>query len=301
MNRRNFICTGALLFNPYLRAQKSTYESFDELIVLTTNDVHSQIDPFSAQDPQFPNMGGFAKRAYAISQIRKQMEHILVLDSGDVFQGTPYFNFFKGELEYKLMRNMGYDAGTLGNHDFDLGLENLKLQLPHAAFPMVCSNYRFEGTVLEDHPQIRKYSIHSKGPFRIGIYGLGIRLNGLLPDTVSNAVTYEDPVACAQTMETYLAETEACNLIICLSHLGYSYADARISDCVLAQHLKHTHWIAGGHTHTFLEDGIQVLNASHRPILITQQGWGGAWLGATRFKLTKSGKNGSFIHQKITL
>jgi 5'-nucleotidase len=301
MNRRNFIRTGALLFSPYLHAQKTIHESSDELIVLTTNDVHSQIDAFSAQDPQFPNMGGFAKRAFAIAQIRKQMKHVLVLDSGDVFQGTPYFNFFKGELEYKLMHHMGYDAGTLGNHDFDLGLENLKLQLPHAGFPMVCSNYRFEGTVLERHPQIRTYSIHSKGPFRIGIYGLGIRLNGLLPDAVSAAVTYEDPVACAQKMETYLANTEACNLIICLSHLGYSYSDERISDCILAQNLKYTHWIAGGHTHTFLEHAVQVLNASHKQILITQQGWGGAWMGATRFKMTKSGKPWSFHHQKISL
>lgn len=301
MNRRSFLNAAALLCQPRLWADQSHYTNSDELVVLTTNDVHSQIEPFGTQDPQFANMGGFARRAYAIAQIRKQAKHVLVLDSGDVFQGTPYFNFYKGELEYKLMRSMGYDAGTLGNHDFDLGLENLKLQLPHAAFPMVCSNYTFKGSVLENNSQIHPFIIQQKGPFRIGIYGLGIQLNGLLPNAISSKVKYENPIICAQNIETHLAQTERCNLIICLSHLGYRYADNRISDCMLAQHLNHTHWIAGGHTHTFLDQGTEVLNASNKITLITQQGWAGVWMGLTQFRFHKFRQQWSFRHQKITL
>ena len=118
-----------------------------KLTILHTNDVHSHIDPFPMNDPKYPGMGGVAQRAAIIDKIRAEEKNVLLLDSGDIFQGTPYFNLYGGELEMKLMSKMQYDASTVGNHDFDNGLDGLAKQLPHASFPFLCSNYDFTGMI----------------------------------------------------------------------------------------------------------------------------------------------------------
>ena len=305
MNRRSFLSASTILMHQSLSwAQvkpSNKPKSSESLLVLTTNDVHSQIEPFSAKDSRFPNMGGFARRSFAVNALRKQYPNVLLLDSGDVFQGSPYFNYYKGALEYSLMKEMGYDAGTLGNHDFDLGLENLALQLPLAQFPMVCSNYEFKNTVLDQHPQIRPFIVLEKGPFKIGLYGLGVNLNTLLSDSIHNSIVYHDPLERAQYWEAYLHHTEQCHLILCLSHLGYQYSDERISDIRLAQALKYTHYIAGGHTHTFLDKPVLVQNASRNYTIISQQGWGGVWMGSLEFSMHKKSIFSNFRHSKLVL
>ena len=145
-----------------------------KLTILHTNDQHSRIEPFDASYTKNPNQGGFARRAHLIHQIRQQEKNVLLLDSGDIFQGTPYFNLFGGELEFKLMSMMGYDASTMGNHDFDNGLEGFLKVLPNAKFPFICSNYDFSNTILDGRTE--QYKIFSKDGIKIGIFGIGIKL-----------------------------------------------------------------------------------------------------------------------------
>ena len=120
-----------------------------------------------------------AQRAGLINSIREKEDHVLLLDAGDIFQGTPYFNFYGGELEFKLMSTMKYDAATLGNHDFDNGLIGLKKQLPFAKFPFLIANYDFSKTILKD--KFNPYKIFNKGGIKIGVFGIGIELEGLVP------------------------------------------------------------------------------------------------------------------------
>ena len=174
-----------------------TARSSYKLTILHTNDQHSRIEPFDASYTINPNQGGFARRAALIQQIRQEEKNILLLDSGDVFQGTPYFNFFGGELEFKLMSMMGYDASTMGNHEFDNGLEGFKKALPQAKFPFLCSNYDFKNTLIDG--LTKPYKIFNKNGIRIGIFGLGIELQGLVGNKqYGNA----QPVAFCQSLYT---------------------------------------------------------------------------------------------------
>jgi len=141
MNRRKFIknaLTGSAILAIGLEHQQLfASDNIQKLTILHTNDVHSRIDPFPADDVRYAGMGGVAPRAALIKKIRAEEEHVLLFDAGDVFQGTPYFNFYGGEPELKLMSTMGYDAGTMGNHDFDNGVEGFLKQIHHANFPKI--------------------------------------------------------------------------------------------------------------------------------------------------------------------
>src|SRR5690606_10854183 len=166
---------------------------------------------------------------------RKEEKHVLLLDAGDIFQGTPYFNVFGGELEFKLMSKMKYDAATLGNHDFDNGLQGLKDQLDHATFPFLSANYDFSKTILAN--TFAPYKIFNKGNVRVGVFGLGIALEGLVNKQLYKETRYLDPVGTAKEMVTELKDKE-CDLIICISHLGFEYESEMISDVKLAQQVS---------------------------------------------------------------
>ena len=245
--------------------------------ILHTNDMHSRIDPFPAEAPKWANEGGMARRAALIAQVRKEQPHVLLLDCGDIWQGTPYFNFFGGELEYKLMTGMGYDAATFGNHDFDNGLEGLQKQLPHAGFPFIIANYDFSATPLAGRFQPHK--VFERGGVRIGVFGLGIELSGLVADDKYGATRYLDPVATAREQVRRLREEEKCSFIICLSHLGYEYESAKIDDRKLAAQVAGIDLILGGHTHTFLEAPQSVAGPGSHQTMINQVGWAGTRLG----------------------
>lgn len=247
------------------------------LTILHTNDVHSRIDPFPLTDPKYPGQGGFARRAAMVRLIREQEPNVLLLDSGDIFQGTPYFNYYGGELEFRLMSQMGYDAATLGNHDFDNGVDGLVKQLPHASFRFLSSNYDVRGTALEGH--VEPYRVFVRGGVRIGVFGLGINLEGLVNPRLYGDVRYLDPVQKAKEMGRLLKHEMSCDIVICLSHLGYSYEDDRISDVVLAKSGHSVDFILGGHTHTLLETPDVVQDSEGRPVIICQTGHGGARLG----------------------
>lgn len=252
-------------------------EEKKKLVILHTNDWHSRIDPFPMDGGKMQGLGGAAKRAALIAKIRKEEEHVLLLDCGDIFQGTPYFNFYGGELEFRLMSSMGYDAATLGNHDFDAGLEGLNKQLPHASFDFVCSNYDFSDTVLAG--KFPAHKIIRKGPWKIGLIGICIELKGLVPDAMYGATRYLDPVDTAIKKAAWLKEEEKCDLVICLSHLGQSYSGNKMSDTLLAKETEHIDIILGGHTHTFMDEPLEILNKKAYPVIVTQAGWGGVVLG----------------------
>lgn len=253
------------------------------ITILHTNDTHSHIEPFDADHSRNPNRGGVARRATLIEQIRKENKNTLLLDAGDIFQGTPYFNYFGGELEFKLMSMLKYDVATIGNHDFDNSIEGLYKQLPNAKFDFVSANYDFKNTVLDTH--VKPYKIITKDDVKIGIFGLGIELEGLVGKKMYKETGYLDPVEISQDITKKLKNEENCDLIICLSHLGYYYKNNpnKISDLNLAKATKDIDLIIGGHTHTFLPKPTLVKNLDDKNILVNQVGAYGINLGRIDF------------------
>lgn len=301
MKRRSFIkrtaAVGALAGTGSLGLLSFVPEKeLKHITILHTNDVHSHIEPFAQDHALYPGMGGIARRYTLIEKIRKDNPNTLLLDAGDIFQGTPYFNFYGGELELKLMSKMGYDAATIGNHDFDNGIDGLFAQMPHAKFPFVSANYDFDDTVLAG--AVKPYQTFIRDGIKIGVFGLGIKLEGLVGKKLYKETEYLDPVEVATEVVEKLKKEEECELVICLSHLGYEYRDETISDVKLAEATKDIDLIIGGHTHTFLPEPVVVVNSIGKQVLINQVGWAGVNLGRIDFYLDKSGKrngNGTAI------
>ncbi|MCS4305547.1 bifunctional UDP-sugar hydrolase/5'-nucleotidase [Chryseobacterium sp. BIGb0232] len=258
-------------------------KSANKLTILHTNDQHSRIEPFDTSYTKNPNQGGFARRAHLIQQIRNQESNVLLLDSGDIFQGTPYFNFFGGELEFKLMSMMKYDASTMGNHDFDNGLDGFLKVLPNAKFPFICSNYDFKNTILDG--KTSPYKIFDKNGIKVGIFGVGIQLDGLVGKKQYAETVYSNPIEVAQHYSEFLKKDQKCDLVICLSHIGYDYKDEpnKISDKILAANTENIDIILGGHTHTFLPEPQTFTNRQGKNILVNQVGWAGLLLGRIDF------------------
>jgi 5'-nucleotidase len=290
MNRRKFIVdtsltAGALLMGSSANAKTS---EGNRLTILHTNDVHSRLDPFPMDGSRNAGQGGVAARAALIQKIRSEEEHVLLLDAGDIFQGTPYFNVFKGEPEMKAMKMMGYDAIIMGNHDFDAGLENFAEKLTtFGKMPVVMSNYGFEGTAMESINQ--PYKVFRKGDLKIGVLGVGIELAGLVPEQLYGKTMYQDPIQKANIHADLLKKKHQCDLVICLSHLGDRYADNKVSDEVLARESLGIDLIIGGHTHRFFEKPREYNNKSGKKVLVNQVGWGGLQLGRLDFEFL-SGK-----------
>ena len=266
-------------------------DDFLNLTILHTNDVHSRIDPFPMDGGRMQGLGGAVRRSEMIEQVRAQEKNVLLLDSGDIFQGTPYFNFFKGELEFKLMSKMNYDLATMGNHDFDAGLEGFNDQLRHATFPFVISNYNFNDTLLNG--KTSKFKIFEFEEIKVGILGLGIELEGLVhPDMYGNTL-YLDPIKTAQHYADLLKNEHKCDYVICLSHLGYDYSrssSVKISDVTIAQNTKNIDLILGGHTHTFMRRPDRRRNLEGEEVVINQAGWAGILLGRIDVAIEKNNK-----------
>tara|TARA_B100000787_G_scaffold110851_1_gene82483 strand:- start:100 stop:1023 length:924 start_codon:yes stop_codon:yes gene_type:complete len=285
-NRRYFIKKSGLgAIGLSLIPQLSFGKNNDtKLTILHTNDMHSHIHPFTSGRNK--GLGGMAQRAALIKQIRKQEEHVLLLDAGDVFQGTPYFNVYGGELEFKLMSEMKYDAVTLGNHDFDNGLEGLKEQLPHANFPFLIANYDFSDTIFKN--TFKPYKVFRKGNLKIGVFGIGIELEGLVPKKLYQNTVYKDPILTANHYANILKQKEKCDLVICLSHLGFKYKEEKISDMTFASQTRDIDLIIGGHTHTFLKKPVKQLNIDQKEVLINQVGWAGINIGKIDYHFSQN-------------
>ncbi|WP_111682999.1 bifunctional metallophosphatase/5'-nucleotidase [Winogradskyella tangerina] len=253
------------------------------ITILHTNDVHSHIDPFGPEDKRNANKGGVARRATLVENIRRENPNTLLLDAGDIFQGTPYFNYYGGELEFKLMSMLKYDLATIGNHDFDNSIDGLYAQLPNAKFEFVSANYDFSNTVMDTH--VKPYKVLVRDGVRIGVFGLGIQLEGLVDKKMYKETVYHDPIEIAQDMSRILKEEESCDLVICLSHIGYYYKNSpnRVCDLNLAKATKDIDLIIGGHTHTFLPKPTIAQNSKGQNVLVNQVGAYGLYLGRIDF------------------
>lgn len=269
-----------------------------KITVLHTNDVHSRIEPFPMDDSRLQGLGGAARRSTIISEIRDKEDNVLLLDAGDMFQGTPYFNLFDGEVELEIMSKLSYDAGTFGNHEFDNGISGILKHFDKANFPFVTSNYDFSNTDLAG--KTKEYIVIEKDGVRIGIFGLGINVEGLVDPKNHKDVIYLDPVEVTNRIVPILKNKEKCDLIICLSHLGYSYKDEnKISDISLAAKTKGIDLIIGGHTHTLLDKPTEVINADGKITLVNQVGNAGVRLGRIDFVFNPETKEKSSSSKNI--
>lgn len=290
INRRKFLeqsvlTSGALALSSVLPSSEAeAAAAVRRITILHTNDVHSRLDPFPMDGSRNQGLGGVAARAALIADIRAEGGEVLLLDAGDIFQGTPYFNLYRGEPEMKAMEKMGYDAATMGNHDFDAGLENFAAQLLHVSFPILICNYDFSGTVMES--KFQPYKIFRKGDLKIGVLGVGIELRGLVPENLYGKTVYLNPIESANRTADLLRK-QGCDMVICLSHLGDKYDDDKVSDEILAKESYDIDLIIGGHTHRFFEQPRKYPNRRGADTVVNQVGWAGIQLG--RLDYTFSG------------
>ena len=290
MKRRYFLekITSSTIFGlsiPFLSFDNINFHS-KKITILHTNDVHSHIDPFPSNDPLNPNGGGVIARAKIINKFRKENPNTLMFDAGDIFQGTPYFNFFGGEIELKLMSKLGYNASTLGNHEFDNGIKKLSESLKYANFSFINSNYNLKNTPLEN--KVKKYEIYTIDEIKVGVFGLGISLNGLVEKNLYNGLEYLDPIEITNDITYELKKDHKCDIVICLSHLGFKYDQRKeeMCDLILAKKTKNIDLIIGGHTHTFMKKPVEVTNLVGEKVLINQVGCFGINIGKIDFYLS---------------
>jgi 5'-nucleotidase len=255
--------------------------------ILHTNDQHSQIDPLPAND-RYAGKGGVARRATLVKRIRKENPNTLLLDAGDCFQGTPYFNLYKGVVEYKAMSAVGYDVVTLGNHDFDNGIEALAEAMKSANFEFVSANYDVTGTAIAN--RVKPYVVRELGGVRVGIFGLGIKLEGLNPPESFKGLKYLDPVRMARGVTRLLRTQEKCAMVICASHLGYypKPDGDEIGDSQVVAQVDGIDFIASGHTHTFMKQPVIAKQPSGKDTVIFQVGKSGIYLGRVDFTVRRN-------------
>ena len=282
IDRRRFLRTSAAFGATLAAFPRDVFEASaaETLItILHTNDTHSQIDPLPPNDRN-AGKGGVARRATLVKRIRKENPNTLLIDAGDVLQGTPYFNFYKGEVEYKAMSAIGYDAGTLGNHEFDNGVDALAAALKFANFDIVSANYDLKGTALEE--RVKRYVVKTTGGIRVGLFGLGISPVALITPANFKGVTYIDPVIAAREVVKKLRDEERCSLVVCMSHLGYKQ-DGSEGDSFVAAQVDGIDFIASGHTHTFMEQPVIQAQPCGAKTLIFQVGKSGIYVGRVDF------------------
>lgn len=264
-----------------LRAQ----DAVKEIWILHTNDTHSRVEPVSAADPNpaYAGKAGFVRRATLVKELRKQDEDLLLFDCGDFSQGSPYYNMFAGEVEIKLMNAMKYDAGTIGNHEFDFGLDNMARLFRMADFPIVCANYGVQGTVLEGI--VKPYVVLVRKGIKIGVFGLGPVLEGLVQAKNYEGLTFESPIAAAQRVVRVLREDEQCDLVVCLSHLGWK--GSPYSDEALIAATRGIDVVLGGHSHSYFEAPAYCRNLDGKEIPLQQMGKNAVYVGQMKIKMRK--------------
>lgn len=284
--KRSFVLGAGVALSPHILAASQNTQGLEKLTILHTNDTHSNIDTFPEDHAKYPNRGGVARRKSILDEIRRNEKHVLLLDAGDFFQGTPYFNLFHGTLELKLMSWLGYDAATLGNHDFDIGLEGFKKAKAHADFPFLCANYNFDNTILKG--ETKPFQVFQKGPFKVGVFGVGVELDGLVPAVHYGDTIWQSPIEPANRIAKHLKFEEECDIVICLSHLGHFSRQFDMSDPVLAKETANIDLIIGGHTHTFMDKPEVHKNKEGKTVLINQVGWAGLAMGRIDFFLEET-------------
>ena len=273
MTIRNYIIFFFLLFPMLIWGQET-----ETLTILQTSDVHSRIEPITQKGDQNYDKGGFVRRATFLSQFRKDNSHVLLFDCGDISQGTPYYNIFRGEVEINLMNEMGYDAMTIGNHEFDFGLDNMARIFKLAKFPIVCANYDLDATVLKDI--VKPYVVLERYGLKIGVFGLGAQPEGLIQANKCEGVIYKDPIGVSNDIAELLKE-EGCDIIVCLSHLGIQMDERLVANT------RNIDVILGGHSHTFLKAPKNYLNMDGKNVPIMHTGKNGIYVGRLDLTLNK--------------
>ena len=259
------LCLLALSFAFSIYAQDTK-----ELIILQTSDVHSRVEPINQKGDRNFNEGGFVRRAAFLDQFRKEHKNVLLFDCGDISQGTPYYNMFRGEVEVKLMNVMKYDAMTIGNHEFDFDVDNMERIFKMADFPVVCANYNLDSTVLKD--VVKPYVILEKFGLKIGVFGLGAKPEGLIQANKCEGVVYEDPIRVSNEVAAELKE-KGCDLVVCLSHLGIQM------DRELVAKTRNIDVILGGHSHTFMKGPQNYQNLDGKEVPVMHTGKSGVRVG----------------------
>jgi 5'-nucleotidase len=277
--RRQFLRNSALLAGALmLPGSLLSAARRKRIVILHTNDFHSRLEPFAANHPKYPGQGGIEKLKTMIDEAAKDADDFLLLDCGDVFQGTAYFNTFGGVPEFEWMNRAGYTASTLGNHDFDMGIDHLAMMIEkYAKFTFVNCNYDLSNSPLKS--LVKPYITTKKAGVKIGITGVGIQPEGLIPDHLCKGVVYRDPIHHVQKTVDLLRNKHHCQIVIVLSHLGYQYPTAQIDDCKLAAATQGINFIFGGHTHSFLESPVTIKNSAGKDVTVNQAGWAGLRLG----------------------
>lgn len=250
-----------------------------KIVILHTNDTHSRIEPLPETDRTAPGKGGVVRRASYVDEVRKENKNVLLFDAGDFLQGTPYFNLFKGEVEVKAMNLMKYDAATLGNHEFDYGMEVLEEVIRKADFPIITSNYDFSRTALAG--LVRPYIILKRDGIRIGIIGIGVRPQGLIATDNYKGMKFLDPVKTANELAEQLRTHHKCDMVVCLSHLGYQ------QDLTLAESTRNIDLIIGGHSHTYMKEPEIRENPDNKQVMIYQTNGRGIYVGRIDVELEK--------------
>lgn len=273
-----------LLFALCLYAELSA-QNLKELYIFHTNDTHSCIEPIEIHNPDTAQAGkaGFVRRATFLKEMRKQHPDMLLFDSGDFSQGSPYYNMFKGDVEVSLMNQVGYDAGTIGNHEFDFGLENMARLFRTAKFPIVCANYGVEGTVLEGI--VKPYIILHRNGLKIGVFGLGPKLEGLVQQKNYEGLVYKNPIDCANRVATLLKKKKHCDVVICLSHLGWKGLEG---DEVLISATRNIDVVLGGHSHSYFKAPLFYKNLDGVEVPVQQMGKNGRFIGRMVLKFQKN-------------
>lgn len=289
-SRRDFLKTmavgGIMLALPKI-VRPSSLSGLKRLVILHSNDTHSQIEPLPKTHHRFPGMGGYAVRSEFIKKVRAEGYPLMVFDSGDIFQGTPYYNMYKGEVEMRLMSEMGYTAATIGNHEFDGGLEGLASAMKQANFDFISSNYHFNYPEIKN--RVKEYKVYELEGVKIGVFGLGVKPYGLIGSIPFGNTGYSDPVEKAAEMAYVLKNEKKCDIVVCLSHLGFKTSGDLIGDFELAKQSKNIDLILGGHSHTLLKNPVTIYNSDKQGVLITQNAYAGVRMTRLDCFLTKSG------------
>ncbi len=259
-------------FSITLNAQK-------KIVILGTNDTHSRIEPLPSTDKNYPGMGGAVARATFIDNVRRSNENVLLFDAGDFVQGTPYFNLFHGRVEAEVMDLMKYNAGTLGNHEFDYGLDTLKMIINKLDYPIVCCNYDFSNTVLKG--KVKPYVILKKFGLKIGVIGVGTDPEGLVQKDKYEGMIFKPIISTVNFYSKILKESKKCDIIICLSHIGYTH------DVKLAEQSKYIDIIIGGHSHTYMEKPDIRKSLEGKDVFVFQTGKNGAYINKFEVELEK--------------
>lgn len=293
MKRRTFLQgaaagAAALALPGYARAAAPV----TELTLLHTNDTHSRLDPFPMDGSRYEGLGGVARRKTLIDRIRRERPHVLVVDAGDVFQGTPWFNLFHGKADYQAMTRMGYDVVTLGNHDFDGGVPALEAAMKEARFEFVSSNYLCDAPGLK--ARVKPWTVRELGPIRLGVLGLGVAFEGLVSPDMHAGVRYGDVITHARASVHALRQEQGVDAVVALTHLALDDEPHSPGDRTLAAEVPGLDLIIGGHSHSFLDEPLRHRHGDGRVTTITQAGFAGIWLGQVTLRF--EGKRLSSVH-----